>query len=112
MLNFWACWCAPCRLEIPELAAAYAEHRDRGLEIVAINVREKPDRVADFVERYGVTFPVVLDRTGEVRQAYFVRALPTSVFIDEGGVVRAVHVGGLTESMLRKYLEQLLGMGA
>lgn len=110
MLNFWASWCGPCGLEMPDMITVYREYRDKGFEIVAVNVVEDPERVLAFVERYGVPFPVVLDRSGAVRQAYFVRALPTSVFLNKEGIIEAVHVGALTEGMLREYVMRLFGL--
>jgi len=107
MLNFWATWCGPCRLEIPALATVYREYRDQGFELGAVNVCEKPERVSAFVESYEVPFTVLLDKSGAVRQAYFVRSLPVSVFLDEEGVIEAVHVGALIEGMLREYVERL-----
>ena len=107
LVNFWAPWCGPCRIEIPALVKAYAEYHDQGLEIVAINMLEDPQRVAAFVEQFGMSFPVLLDRDGKVAQSYFVRGIPTSVFVDEEGIIQAVHVGLLTESMLRNYLVEL-----
>jgi peroxiredoxin len=108
MLNFWASWCAPCNLEIPDIITVYQEYHERGLEIVAINIAEKPDRVSEFVARHGVPFIVVLDRSAEVRQAYYVRGLPTSIFIDEEGIIQAVHLGGLSEGLMRRYLHDLM----
>lgn len=108
VLNFWATWCGPCQFEIPVLARAYKEYRDQGLEIVAVNLREHPDRVTRFVANAGMTFPVLLDANGQVAQSYFIRGIPTSVFVDEEGVIQAVHVGVLTESMLKSYIMELM----
>ncbi len=112
MLNFWASWCGPCSLEMPDMIAVYREYHSRGFEIVALNVVEEPERVSAFVQRHGVPFPVVLDQSGVVRQAYFVRALPTSIFLNREGIIEAVHVGGLTEGMLRQYLLRLYGLSS
>ena len=112
MLNFWASWCGPCNLEMPDTITLYQEYRSRGFEIVAVNIAETPERVSAFVERHGVPFPVVLDQSGAVRQAYFVRALPTSIFLDKEGIIEAIHVGALTEGMLRQYLSRLVDLSS
>jgi len=108
MLNFWATWCAPCRAEIPHMVKLYEERRDEGFEIVAVNLREGPERVGPFVERLQMEFPVLLDSSGKVGKAYSVRGIPTSIFLDENGVIQAVHVGTLTDESLHKYVAALI----
>jgi peroxiredoxin len=86
----------------------YDEKHDQGFEIVAVNLRENPDRVEDFVQKLAMPFPVLLDRKGRIGAAYYVRGIPTSIFIDEEGVIRQVHVGTLTESTLQRYVDALM----
>ena len=105
VINFWATWCEPCREEMPALQRLYAE-RDGGVAVVAVNFRETPDAAAAFVRELGLTFPVALDRQGEVAARYGVRGLPSSFFVDGGGVVRAVHFGPLDEQSLRQRLAE------
>lgn len=108
MLNFWATWCGPCRIEIPHMVKLYNELRGQGFEIVAVNLREDPAKVASFVEQLKMPFPVLLDRSGQVGAAYYVHGIPTSIFLDERGVIVAVHVGTLSEQALRNYVNTLL----
>lgn len=110
LINFWATWCGPCRQEVPELVRAYTAERDRGLEIVAVNLQEQEDKVRDFADEFGMQFPIALDRTGEVASAYRVQGsgLPTSVFVDRQGVVRVVRYGAMTADYLRQQLAALL----
>jgi thiol-disulfide isomerase/thioredoxin len=108
MLNFWASWCGPCRVEIPHMVALYDELHDEPFEIVAVNLREDPDRVQAFVAQMDMRFPILFDPTGQVGSAYFVSGIPTSVFLDEHGVIQAVHRGTLTEALLRRYVSDLL----
>ena len=108
MLNFWATWCAPCRAEIPHMVKLYGERHDEGFEIIAVNLREGPERVGPFVERLHMEFPVLLDSSGKVGNAYSVRGIPTSIFLDENGVIQAVHVGTLTDESLQKYVAALI----
>lgn len=108
MLNFWASWCGPCRIEIPHMIELYQEKRDQDFEIVAVNLRENPNRVEGFAQKLNMPFPVLLDQKGRVGAAYYVRGIPTSIFIDEEGVIRHVHVGTLTESALERYVNDLL----
>ncbi len=86
----------------------YDEFRTQGFEIVAIDLREDTPRVTQFVRDADIHFPVLLDASGEVAAAYFVRAIPTSVFVDDQGVVRIVHMGTLTEDRLRTYIATMM----
>ena len=108
MLNFWATWCGPCRAEIPYMVALYKRSRYQGFEIIAVNLREAHARVSEFVNQYDMDFTVLLDPKAKVGQAYYVRAIPTSVFIDEHGIIEIVHVGTLSEALLTTYVNQLL----
>ncbi len=115
VLNFWASWCAPCRAEMPELVAAYAQYRDEGLEIIAVNLQETNDRVLEFAEEFGIEFPIVIDRDGELKDVWRlggpVDGIPTSYFLDETGVVRDLFSGPLTEDGLTERIELLLRGG-
>ncbi|CAM5582230.1 thiol-disulfide oxidoreductase [Bacillus safensis FO-36b] [Bacillus safensis subsp. safensis] len=59
-LNFWGTWCGPCKQEFPYMANQYEVFKDRGVEIVAVNVAESKIAVKNFMESYGVNFPVIL----------------------------------------------------
>lgn len=86
LINFWATWCQPCRIEMPLLQRIYEEHGDRGLEILAVT-NESPAVVREFLEEHDYTFPILLDPRGEASEAYGVEVLPTSVLIGSDGKV-------------------------
>ncbi len=91
LLNFFATWCVPCRAEMPHLQAAYAEHSTDGLVVLGVDVQEGAELVAPFMDELGLTFPAVLDATGEVSVGtYRVGTLPTSVLIDRDGEVALI----------------------
>jgi thiol-disulfide isomerase/thioredoxin len=117
LVNFWATWCQPCRSELPHLVAAYNRYRQEGLEIVAVNLQEDEDTIAGFVEEFGMQFPVVIDRSGDVADKFRVIGVPTSFFIDRSGVVRTIYTGpfvgqqsrqGIGESDLSQRIEEIL----
>lgn len=111
VLNLWASWCPPCRAEMPALQRVYQENHERGLEVLAVNMTAQDNiaAVEDFMQEFNLTFPILLDTSGEVGNAYLMRALPTTFFIDHDGVIQRVIVGGpMSEVTLQSTVEQLL----
>lgn len=107
IVNFWATWCPPCREEMPHFERLRQE-RGHEVEIVAVNVYEPPEKVAEFYQELGLTFPAALDRNGEVSSRYLVRPMPTSFFIDRAGVIRARYFGAMSYSVMEGLLDLTL----
>jgi peroxiredoxin len=112
LVNFWSTWCTTCRAEMPELIAAYKAHAPEGLVLLGVNLREADSRVQPFVDDFGMTFPVLLDRQGEVARTWRIggptEGLPSSYFIDRNGVVARVVYGLLTARALDEGLALIL----
>ena len=106
LINFWATWCGPCRQEMPMLAAVSAEYGE-DLVVLAVNIGEEPSLVQRFIQDLGLSFTVLIDEANQVQNLYRVRAYPTTYLIDAEGVIRAQHVGLLSEAQLAKYLERV-----
>ncbi len=105
ILNFWATWCAPCRLEMPELQATYNAYQDEKLVILAVNRQETPDIIRPyFYDEMQLTFSPLVDESGLVANLYSVLVMPTTYFISPDGIITAIHRGPLTESQLNEYL--------
>jgi peroxiredoxin len=99
---------------MPAMQKVYNDFKDQGLVILAVNATDQDSisAASGFVDSLGLTFPILLDPNGEVSQAYELRALPTSFFIDGQGLVREVVVGGpMAEALLRIRVQQLLEEG-
>lgn len=109
LINFWATWCPPCRLEMPFLEAAYERYKDQGFTVLAVDQQESPQAVRAYFQELGLSFPVVIDSTGEVSSLYRVLALPTTYIVDRNGVVQVMHRGAMTQQQLEGYLAQVLG---
>lgn len=109
IVNFWASWCDPCRLEAPLLSNLYEEYKDR-LDIYGVNGTKYDDMIGvqAFVKQYQYTFPTLLDRENEVYKLYQVPGYPTSVFIDADGVIRDIVIGLPGHEEYENRLKQLL----
>lgn len=105
IVNFWATWCAPCRIEMPELQATFEAYQDEGLVILAVDQEESPDAVKSFfVDELGLTFTPLLDTQGEIAQLYGVVNFPTTLFINQEGHITALHRGPMVKSQIDGYL--------
>ena len=103
IVSFWNTWCPPCRDEFPALMRAYQTFGPGGLRVLAVNGRQQERRTKDvqkFVDEFGVTFSIVLDVRGRTRETYGIIGLPTTFFIDSGGVVQRVNIGPLDAASL------------
>jgi thiol-disulfide isomerase/thioredoxin len=105
VLNFWATWCGPCRLEMPELVKAAAA--DENLVVLATDVQEARAPAEEFAAEFKMNLPVVLDKDGKVRNLYRVPGLPTTYFIDPSGKIASVVVGPLTPQVLADRLAEI-----
>ncbi|HHT49770.1 MAG TPA: TlpA family protein disulfide reductase [Firmicutes bacterium] len=110
LVNFWATWCPPCRAEIPELNRVYRVYRAKGLEILAVNIWDDSTReqLRAFTNATGIEFPVLLDVDDSTATKYQIRAVPTTVFIDQKGRIREVYVGALTYGQIQTRFERYL----
>ncbi|HRW19061.1 MAG TPA: redoxin domain-containing protein [Dermatophilaceae bacterium] len=99
-LTFGASWCAPCRVEAPDLQAAHLAHQGRGLAVVAVYQGESAATVRDFTTTMGLGYLQVPDPDARLTAAYRVVGIPTHVFVDRAGIVRAVDVGVLSPEVV------------
>jgi peroxiredoxin len=105
-LTFWTTWCQGCVFELPTLETAMQDHADADLVVLAVNVGEWPADVESWLEARDIELPVPLDATKRVHRLYRVVGLPTTVWLDGDGVIRAVHVGIMTPDEIDGYVER------
>ena len=91
VLNFWATWCSPCRVEIPHLEALYTKYKDQGLVVIGMNTETDYMKVKRFVEPQ-ISYTVLLDG-GTQAQGYDVSGIPCTYYIDKEGIIRYRSVG-------------------
>lgn len=106
LINFWATWCGPCRIEMPDIV----RHHNAGddLIVIAVNVQEDLAEIGPFAEDFQMNMPIVRDQEGELRRRYDLLGMPTSIFIDRDGNVSAVWPGILTPSQIQEFLADIL----
>jgi len=93
MLNFWQINCPACQFQMPFTQAVYDELSNETAVILTINIGDRPSAVQDFVASRGITYPVLLDRQGEVAQTYGIPGVPMTFFIDGAGIIKAYKIG-------------------
>jgi len=109
LLNFWATWCGPCRIEMPEFQQAYEAYADEGFVIVAVNNQETSEQVNAFGEELGLTFPLAMDLRGSIQEIYGVRSYPSTYLIDENGVIIERHPGVLNVERIEAMIAEAMG---
>lgn len=106
-INFWASWCRPCRREMPEIQRLQEQFGDR-LKVLAVNAtaQDEEAEAREFVRQLGLTFDVLMDRTGEAVEAYQVILFPTTFIVDPGGTIRTRREGAMTYGMMESAVRQ------
>jgi cytochrome c biogenesis protein CcmG, thiol:disulfide interchange protein DsbE len=108
LVNLWATWCPPCLQEMPTLNTFYDQYKDRGFILIAIDQEETREVVQPFVEEYGLTFPIWLDKDYLAQQAFKTLHLPSSYVIGRDGRVRLMWIGGISKANLEKYVPAII----
>ncbi|MEG9297427.1 thiol-disulfide oxidoreductase ResA [Mangrovibacillus sp. Mu-81] len=106
-LNFWGTWCKPCEKEMPYMNNQYKQFKDQGVQVLAVNVSESEFLVNRFVSKHNLEFPIVIDKNGEVLNAYGVDPLPTTFLINPDGEVVKVITGTMTEEDIKEHMESI-----
>lgn len=112
VINFWATWCPPCKRELPDFDRLCREYGDR-VVFMMVNLtdgrRDTVDGTKKFVSEKGYTFPVYFDTGLSGAKAYSVSSIPQTTFIDANGNVFATRIGAMNETVLRSYINAILG---
>lgn len=108
VLNFWASWCPPCRQEMPDLDKT--SKAIPGVQFIGVAVNDTPANAMAYVNQIGVTYPIAIDTSGAVTDAYGIHVLPqTWIIATDGTVVRTIQ-GAVTQDQLTEYIRQDLGI--
>jgi len=108
LIHFWADWCPPCLQELRATEPVYRRFATRGLEVLAVNIQQPREQVARVAGNLKISYPVLLDSTGEVARRYGVDSLPVSFLVDPDGRLQARLLGGVSGDRLEGILKELL----
>jgi peroxiredoxin len=115
VLDFWATWCPPCRKSLPHVQQVSQDPmlQKKGLKVLAVDLREPKEKVQDFLNQNTYNFPVALDHEGAIAEKYLIQGIPTTVIIDDKGVIQRVFIGfgDETEKNLDAAINALVGGG-
>jgi thiol-disulfide isomerase/thioredoxin len=110
VLDFWATWCGPCRIEIPGLIEMQDKYANRGFSVIGISVDDEPGSVVEFYKEFKMNYPVAVGnpRVGELYGGIF--GLPTTFVIGRDGRIYAKHTGATNPAVIEDEVQQLLAM--
>jgi cytochrome c biogenesis protein CcmG/thiol:disulfide interchange protein DsbE len=111
LLDFWATWCGPCKIEIPWFIEFERKHKDKGFAVIGVSMDEEGwDVVKPFISRMNVNYRVVIGNDSTAQAYGGIDALPTTFLIDRDGKIAATHVGLTGRKELENGVEHLLGI--
>ncbi|MCB8943930.1 MAG: redoxin domain-containing protein [Ardenticatenaceae bacterium] len=111
VLNFWASWCTPCRMEADLLEASWRKYKDQGVIFLGVTYADVEPNAMDFLEEFDITYPNAPDLRSLISQDYEITGVPETFFIDKEGTISYVHIVPLDERTLNGTIDQLLADG-
>jgi len=106
-INFWASWCIPCIEEAAAIEQVHQEYSKKGVVFVGIAINDTEDKAREFVDEYKLSFATGLD-PGEIHKSYPLYGVPTTLFIDKQGKISYLHMGGVTEDLIRHEIDKIM----
>ncbi len=104
LINFWATWCIPCRVEMPVLQRLYEQHQADGLYILAVNLGEPSALAREWQRSLGLTYAILLDKNQSTAALYQLRGQPSTYVISPNGIITHIFYGPASENALRAAL--------
>ncbi len=109
VVNFWATWCGPCRMEIPGFIDVYNRYKSKGVEIIGISVDGGGWKVLKpYLEKNKISYPIVLDNANVAGAYGGIYAIPTTFIVDKQGMIAGKHIGFMDKGTLEKLIKDLL----
>lgn len=111
LVNLWASWCGPCRAEAPALQELYSSRETDDFVVLGVNIQETDDAARRFVQEFAVTYPILLDRSGEVSALYLLAGPPNTYVIDPDGRIVRIHLGQVRAEDLEAWAAEFWDAG-
>lgn len=108
VLNFWASWCTPCRMEADLLEASWLKYRDQGVIFLGVTYADVEPNALDFLQEFSISYPNAPDLRSAISADYEITGVPETFFIDKEGNIAYVHIVPLDEATLDGTIDQLL----
>jgi cytochrome c biogenesis protein CcmG, thiol:disulfide interchange protein DsbE len=111
LVNVWATWCVPCRVEMPAMEKLYQSLAPRGFRIAAVSIDEgRPEEVQKFTQELGLSFDILQDRSTKVQQVYQTTGVPESFLLNREGLIvkRVIGAHDWSSAVNRALIERLL----
>jgi cytochrome c biogenesis protein CcmG/thiol:disulfide interchange protein DsbE len=108
IINFWASWCPPCRIEAPLLERTWRAYKNRGLIFLGVNIQDRKEDALSYMREFDITYPNGPDPTGEIAIDYGVSGLPVTFFVSRKGEVVRRWVGAIERNALMGMIEEIM----
>jgi len=107
LLNFWYVACAPCQQEMPDLERFSTQEQNQNVVILGLNIEDDPATASAFLQRLGITYPILLDTHQRAFDEYHLTSTPSSIFIDSEGIIRGSVSGPLNTGQIHAYFQSM-----
>jgi cytochrome c biogenesis protein CcmG/thiol:disulfide interchange protein DsbE len=108
VINFWASWCPPCRVEAPLIERTWRAYKNRGFMFLGVNIQDRKEDALNYIREFNITYPNGPDPAGEIAINYGVSGLPVTFFVSKKGKVVRRWVGAVESSVLNSSIEEIM----
>ncbi len=108
VINFWASWCPPCRIEAPLLERTWRAYKNRGLIFLGVNIQDRKEDALNYIREFDITYPNGPDPTGEITIDYGVSGLPVTFFVSRNGEIVRRWVGAIESNVLIRSIGEIM----
>jgi len=108
IINFWASWCPPCREEAAYLEQTWRKYEDRGVVFIGVDYVDTEKAALAYIAEFDITYLNGPDIGTRIAQAYNIKGVPETYYVDRNGTLRGVHIGPLTSPILDEKIDELL----
>ena len=108
VLNFWASWCPPCRIEASLLERTWRVYKKRGVAFIGVDIQDREEDALRFIREFDITYPNAPDPSGEVSISFGVSGLPVTFFVSKDGQILRRWVGAIEKEVLVRSIKEIM----